>query len=204
MVLADGKDDRLADFAADRVAQGVFQERLAQELVGGVRKEAPLELALLESLLLILAGVIGERDNEAFLGKQRGGDLGAGVHHRRVDQEALLHAIKQRVAEGRLAVLAAKGAVGVEKEAGARPRAGRGCPASSCRSAQVIARGGGEAQPVADEPVVEHGAGYIVTADGAVAALRVGDDVRSKVGRARKSFWFFILVIEASKGLPRW
>src|ERR1035437_2936012 len=52
VVLADGKDDRLADFAADRVAQGVLQERLAKELVSGIRKEAPLELALLEGLLL--------------------------------------------------------------------------------------------------------------------------------------------------------
>jgi hypothetical protein len=34
--LADGKDDRLADFAADRVAQGVLKERLAEDLVSGV------------------------------------------------------------------------------------------------------------------------------------------------------------------------
>ncbi len=93
MVLADGKDDRLADFAADRVAQGVLQERLAEELVGGVSKEALFELALLEGLLLILAGVIRERDDESFFGKQLGGDLGAGIHHRRIDEVALLHAV---------------------------------------------------------------------------------------------------------------
>jgi hypothetical protein len=61
VVLADGEDDRLADFAADRVAQGVFQKGLAQELVGGVGEETLLELALLEGLLLVLAAVIGER-----------------------------------------------------------------------------------------------------------------------------------------------
>ena len=55
MVLADRKDDGLADFAADRVAQGVFQKGLAEELVGGIGKETLLELALLEGLLLIFA-----------------------------------------------------------------------------------------------------------------------------------------------------
>lgn len=77
------------------VTQGVFQKRLAQELVGAVGEETLLELALLEGLLLVLGGVIGERDDKALLRKQRGGDLGAGVHHGRVDQKALLHAIKQ-------------------------------------------------------------------------------------------------------------
>ena len=55
VVLADGEDDRLADLAADRVAQGVLQEGLAEELVGRVGEEALLELALLEGLLLVLA-----------------------------------------------------------------------------------------------------------------------------------------------------
>ena len=55
VVLADGEDDRLADLAADRIAQGVLEERLAEELVGGVGEEALLELALLEGLLLVLA-----------------------------------------------------------------------------------------------------------------------------------------------------
>jgi hypothetical protein len=49
VVLADGEDDGLADLAADRVAQGVFQEGLAEELVGGFGEEALLELALLEA-----------------------------------------------------------------------------------------------------------------------------------------------------------
>ncbi len=117
VVLADGKDDRLADLAADRIAQGIFQKRLAEKLVGGVGEKALLELALLEGLLLVIAGVIGDGDDEALFRKQFGGDLGAGVHHGRVDQEAFLHAIEQGVAEGGLAVLAAEGAVGVEQQA---------------------------------------------------------------------------------------
>ncbi len=71
VVLADGKDDRLADLAADRVAHGVFQKCLAQELVGSVGEEALLELALLEGRLLVLAGVVGEVYDEALFGEQR-------------------------------------------------------------------------------------------------------------------------------------
>src|SRR3970040_1273568 len=90
---------------------------LHKELVGCGSKEALLEFALLEGLLLILAGVVRERDDEALFGKELGGDLGAGIHHRRTDEVALLHAVKQGVAEGRLAVLAAKSAVGVQQQA---------------------------------------------------------------------------------------
>jgi hypothetical protein len=43
-------------------------------------------------------------DDEALVGQQLGGDLGAGVHHGGVDQEAVLHAVEQRIAEGGLAV----------------------------------------------------------------------------------------------------
>ena len=64
VVLADREDDRLADLPADRIAQGVFQEGLAEELVGGVGEEALLELALLESLLLVFAGIVLELDDE--------------------------------------------------------------------------------------------------------------------------------------------
>jgi hypothetical protein len=74
--LADGEDDGLADLPADRIAQGVFQVGIAEELVGGVGEKAFLELALLERLLLVLARVVGERDDEALFGKQFGGDLG--------------------------------------------------------------------------------------------------------------------------------
>ena len=41
----------------------------------------------------------------------------AGIDDGRIDEEAVLHAIEQRVAEGRLAVVAAEGAVGVEQQA---------------------------------------------------------------------------------------
>ena len=55
-------------------------------------------------------------DHEALFGEQFGGDIGPGVDHRRIDQIAILHAVQQRVAEGRLAALAAKGAVGIEQQ----------------------------------------------------------------------------------------
>ena len=65
-MLADREDDGLADLSADRVAQGVFEKGFAEELVGGVGEETLFELALLVGFLLILAGVIGERGDEAF------------------------------------------------------------------------------------------------------------------------------------------
>ena len=45
----------------------------------------------------ILAGVIGKRDDEALFGKQLGGYPGAGIHHYRIDQESIPHAIQKRV-----------------------------------------------------------------------------------------------------------
>jgi hypothetical protein len=115
VILADSKDDGLADFAADWIAQGVFEESLADDLIGGIGKEALFKLPLLEGLLLILAGIVSKRDDEALFGKKLGGDLGAGIHHRRIDEVATLHAVEQGVTEGRLAVLAAEGAVGIEQ-----------------------------------------------------------------------------------------
>ena len=70
MVLADSEDDRFADLAADRIAKRILEKRLAEELVGGFGEEALLELALLEGLLLVLAGIVGERDDEALFGKE--------------------------------------------------------------------------------------------------------------------------------------
>src|SRR5712691_898452 len=95
VILADSEDDGLADLAADRIAQGIFQKGLAEQLVRGVGEEALLELALLEGLLLVFAGIVGERDDEALFGKQFGGDLGAGIHHRGIDQVAFLDAVQQ-------------------------------------------------------------------------------------------------------------
>ena len=190
VVLADGEDDGLADLPADRIAQGVFQKGLAEELVGGVGEEALLELALLEGLLLVFAGIVGERDDEALFGKQFGGDLGAGIHHRGVDQVAVLHAVEQRVAEGGLAVLAAEGAVGVQQQAAlgfARVAGGR---IGVVEPLEVVAGRGGEAELVADE-VVEDGAG--VAADGAVGF--VGDD-QVEIGRREEPL---VLVVEEQR-----
>ena len=40
VALADCKDDGLAQFAADRIAQGVFEKGLAEQVVGGIGEEA--------------------------------------------------------------------------------------------------------------------------------------------------------------------
>ena len=177
MVLADGEDDGFADFPADGIAEGVFQKGLAEKLVGGVGKETLLELALLEGLLLVFAGIVGERNDEAFLGEQFRGDFGAGVHHCGVDQVALLHAVQQGVAEGRLAVLAAESAVGVQQQAALSLARVAGAGIGTVEPSEVVARRGGEAELVADE-VVEDGAG--IAADGAVRF--VGDD-QIEIGR---------------------
>ena len=162
------------------IAQRVFQKGLAEKLIGGVGEEALLELALLEGLLLVLARVVRERDDEALFGKKLGGDLGAGIHHRRIDQKAVLHAIEQRIAEGRLAVLAAEGAVGVEQQPALGFARIAGRRVRLVEFLEVVARRGGEAELVADE-IVEHRAG--VAADGAVRF--VGDD-EVEVGRREK------------------
>ena len=67
MVLTDSEDDGLADLAADRIPQGILEERLAEKLVGSVGEETLLELALLEGLLLILTRLVGERNDESLL-----------------------------------------------------------------------------------------------------------------------------------------
>ena len=190
VVLADGEDDGLADLPADRIAQGVFQEGLAEELVGGVGEEALLELALLEGLLLVFAGIVGERDDEALFGKQFGGDLGAGIHHRGVDQVAFLHAVEQRVAVGGLAVLAAEGAVGVQQQSALGFARVAGGGLGLVEPLEVVAGRGGEAELVADE-VVEDGAG--VAADGAVGF--VGND-QVEIGRREEPL---VLVVEEQR-----
>ena len=187
MVLADGKDDRLADFAADRVAQSMFHECLAQKQIGWVREESFFKLALFVGFLVILAFIVFEFDDEAFLGKQSCCHFGAGVHHRRVDQEALLHPIEQGVAEGRLAVLTAKGAISVEQQTAFGLARVAGTRFRSVKPPQVIARGGGEPQLVANE-VVEYCAG--IAANGAVRFIR-NDEI--EVGRREE---LLILVVE--------
>jgi len=81
------------------------------------------------------------------------GDSGAGVHHCRADEVALLHAIQQGVTEGRLAVLAAESAVGVERQAALGFALVAGARIGAVEPAEVVARGGGEAEFVADEVV---------------------------------------------------
>ena len=55
VILADGEDDGLANLAAYRVAQGIFQKRLAEEFVGGLGEEPFFKLALLVGFLLVFS-----------------------------------------------------------------------------------------------------------------------------------------------------
>ena len=187
VVLADGKDDRLADLAAHGIAQRVLQEGLAEDPVGRFGEEAPLELALLVRLFLLLPGVIGDGDDETLVRQQLCRHLGTGVHHGGVDQVAVLHAVEQRVPEGGLPALAAEGAVGVHQQPAlgfARvPRRGAG----PVEALQVVPGRRGKAELVADE-VVEHRAG--VSADGAV---RLVGDHEIEVGGREEGL---VLVVE--------
>ena len=103
---------------------------------------------------------------------------------------AVLHAVEQRVAEGRLAVLAAEGAVGVEQQAALGFARVAGGGLGLVEPLEVVARRGGEAELVADE-VVEDGAG--IAADGAVRF--VGDD-EVEVGRREE---LLVLVVEEQR-----
>ena len=94
MHLANREHDGLAHFAANRVAQRVLHEGLAEDLIGAFGKEALLELALLEGFLLVLALVVLEFDHEAVFRQQLGGDFATRVHHGRIDQESVLHPIQ--------------------------------------------------------------------------------------------------------------
>ena len=67
VVLADGKDDGLAELAADRVAQGVFEKGLAEKLIGGRREEALLELAHAVGFFLVVATLVPDLYDEALI-----------------------------------------------------------------------------------------------------------------------------------------
>ncbi|MFM9969146.1 MAG: hypothetical protein ACKVQK_12200 [Burkholderiales bacterium] len=69
MILAHRKNNRLTDFATNRIAKRVLDERLAEQLIGVRREETLFELALTEGLLLIIASVIRECDDKAFFGQ---------------------------------------------------------------------------------------------------------------------------------------
>ena len=94
VVLADGKDDRLADLTAHGIAEGILQKGLAEKQVCGLSEKVLLELPLLKGLLLVFARVVGEGGHEALFREQFGGDFGAGIHDDRVDEVAILHTIK--------------------------------------------------------------------------------------------------------------
>ena len=119
-------------------------------------------------------------------GEQLGGDLGAGIHDDGIDQEAVLHAVEQRVAVGGLAVLAAEGAVGVQQQPALGLARVAGGGHGLVEPLQVVAGRGGEAELVADE-VVEDGAG--VAADG---AMRFVGDHQVEVG-GREELLIFVV-----------
>ena len=196
MLLADREDDGLADLAAHRVVQRVFEKGPAEQAVRGVGEEAFLERALFVRLLLVLAGGVGERHDEPFLGEELGRHVGARVDDGRVDEKAVAHPVEQRIAEGRLPAFAAEGAIRVEQQAafGLALRVRGPRPLRRVRllllpllprghrprttALQIVARRGGQTQLVAHE-IVEDRAG--VAADGAVRL--VGDDQVEVRGR---------------------
>ena len=191
VVLADGEDDGLADLAADGIAQGVFQERLAEELVGGVGEERFSNSRCLKASFWSSPSSSVKVDDEALFGKQLGGDLGAGVHHGGVDQEAVLHAVQQGVAEGGLARPRSRRCGRYRAAGGAR--ASRGSLVVGfvlVEVLEVVPRRGGEAELVADE-VVEDGAG--VAADGAV---RFVGDHEVEIGGRKE---LLVLVVEQQR-----
>ena len=95
--------DKLARQIESACAQSAgWLDEARKDVAPSVAETAFLELALPVGLLLVFTGIVGKRDNEALFGKQFGGDLGAGIHHRGIDQVAFLHAVDQRVAVGGL------------------------------------------------------------------------------------------------------
>ena len=68
VILADRKDDRLSDLAADRVTQRVLKEGFAEKLVGGLGIKALFKLALLVGFLLVFTRFVNGRDNKPIFG----------------------------------------------------------------------------------------------------------------------------------------
>ena len=151
VVLADGEDDGLADLATDRVAQGVFQEGLAEERLVASEKNCFSKSRCLKASSSSSPLIVGERDGEALLGQEFGGDLGAGIHDGGVDQKAVLHAVEQRVAKGGLAALAAKGAVGVQQQAALSFARVRLVALALSKLLQIIPGRGREAEFIAEK-----------------------------------------------------
>ena len=186
VMLADSEDNGLADLAADGVTQRVFEKRFAKELIGCLREEALFKLALLESFVVVIAFVVLERHHKARFGKEPGGDLAASVHDGRIDEEAVLHAIEEGVAEGGLTVVATEGTVGIEHEPALKLARVFGGGLVLVEFLKVIERRSGEAELVADEVVKD---GTRIASDGAVSF--VGDD-EVEVG-GRKELLVFVV-----------
>ena len=88
-----------ASLACDKVI-------LPQRFLGALIEHA------VDSHALVADGFLDDGVDEALFGMELGGDLGAGIDDDGVNKETVLHAIEQCIAESRLAVLAAEGAVG--------------------------------------------------------------------------------------------
>ncbi len=136
--------------------------------------------------MLIFAGLVGECDDKPLLRKQFGRDRGARIHDGRIDQKAIFHAVKQRIAERGLTVFAAEGAVGIEQQTALRFAWVARSRRSLVEALEIIARRGREAELVADE-IVEHGAR--IAADGTMRF--VGND-QIEIGRRKKLLIFVI------------
>ena len=186
MILADGKDDGLADFSADGIAQRIFKESFTKELVRGLGEKALFKFALLVGLLLVVATVVLELDDKPRLREKLGGHLAAGVHDGWIDKEAIFHTIQEGVAVGRLAVITAESPVGIEQQAALELARVLGRRLILVEFLEVIAGRGSQAELVADE-IVEDCAG--VAADGPVRFVR---DHKVKVG-GRKELLVFVV-----------
>ncbi|OQC04805.1 MAG: hypothetical protein BWX80_02323 [Candidatus Hydrogenedentes bacterium ADurb.Bin101] len=187
VVLPDAEDDGLADLAAERVAQCVFHEGVAENSIRFVGEELLLEVLAEEGLLDKFAVLVFLHDGIALVRQQFGGDFCSGIHDDRIQEVAFADAVYEAVAEGRRAGLASECLVGV-KQLPTFPFAGvAGIDPGWVKLLEVVLRGGGKTEFVADE-VLENGA--------AVAADRpmglVGDQEVEICGREQTA----VLVVE--------
>ena len=165
MVLAHGKNNRFADFAADWVAESVFKEGLAKKFIGGRGKELFLEVGLFIAFVLFVSWVVLEIDDKALLREKLRSNASSGIYDGWINEVALFDAVEQCVTECGLAVLAAEGSISVEQET---PLVFAWVFCGGLRFVEllkIILWRCREAEFVADE-VVKYGAG--VSADGAV------------------------------------
>ena len=117
VILTNGEDDGFANLAADGIAVRMLQKYFAEKLVGGIGKKAFFEFALFENLFLVFTLFVFEVYDKPLFRQELCGDLAAGIHDGGIDQEAIFHAIEQRVAERGLSIIAAEGAVSAKQQA---------------------------------------------------------------------------------------